>query len=437
MSSLPFEKPVDPLDLQQLTLETKKATHFFEALKKEKGQKKILDSSHRTATSGETLSRINPRIRKLAGITRIADVTGLDILGIPNYIAVRPSAFFSTPLEGGRVSIFNGKGFTKQQAKASALMEAIERYCGEPFERSPLIATYREMKRRMTTINPNSLLFHQKIDLIFEKAPIEWRVGVDLFTRKPAAVQALNVFAPYVAPRGTAIVNPNFSTTGLASGNSLVEATVHALLEVIERHGTSPCQKAIDRFEIPLESIQSPLIHRLIGKLKRHRVKIRLLYYETGLGFTVCRALIDDPITHDPHLLCYGSGCHLSKEVAIIRAITEAVQSRVTIIAGTREDLLWSEESRTRLGAYETLSKRFWEYYETKDKVSYQDLPHTIHRSFHEDLSLIQKKFEKKGLKQTIIVDLTNPDLKIPVVRVVVPDLPIYDQGHSTNPKDL
>jgi len=431
-----FENPTYRLDPQHLKQEIKNALQSFASLRKEKGRKRFLGSSHRAVPPKETLRKINPQVKRISGITRVADVTGLDVLGIPNYIAVRPNAFFSTPLEGGRVSVFNGKGFTKEQAKASALMEAIERYCGEPFERRPLIASYQEMKRRITTINPNSLCFDQKTDPIYEKAPIEWKIGVDLFTQKPTALQAVNVFAPYVAPFDTAIVNPTYSTTGLASGNTPLEATVHALLEIVERYATTPQQKSVERIEIPIAGIQSPQILQLIRKIEKHRIKLKLLHYETGLGLTVCRALIDDPITRDPHLLCYGSGCHLSKEVALIRAITEAIQTRLTIIAGTREDLLWDEVSRNEPSVYEKLSKKFWEYYESEKTIAYGDLPHKMYSNFQKDLSFILKRLKKKGLRQSVAVEMTNPDLNIPVVRVIVPNLPIRYQGPITNHKD-
>ena len=76
---------------------------------------------YRTDEPEKTLARIEPLTKK-AGISRIADITGLDRIGIPVFSSIRPSA------ETGAISIYNGKGLTPTQARISAIMEGIERY---------------------------------------------------------------------------------------------------------------------------------------------------------------------------------------------------------------------------------------------------------------------------------------------------------------------
>src|SRR5262245_21405550 len=73
--------------------------------------------THRLVAPGVTLARILPLLPAL-GITRYADVTGLDRLGVPTYCAIRPAA--------ATLQVSNGKGLTHASAKVSALMEAIE-----------------------------------------------------------------------------------------------------------------------------------------------------------------------------------------------------------------------------------------------------------------------------------------------------------------------
>ena len=75
--------------------------------------------SSRTKTVQETLSTILPISRDI-GITRLADITDMDVLRIPNFSAVLPGT-------EDYIWVYSGKGATRLDAKASALMESIER----------------------------------------------------------------------------------------------------------------------------------------------------------------------------------------------------------------------------------------------------------------------------------------------------------------------
>src|SRR5919202_1722884 len=78
--------------------------------------------THRTMAPEETLARIRPHASRM-GITRLGNVTGLDRIGIPVAIAVSPNS--------RSVSVSQGKGLNREQAMASALMEACEGYHAE------------------------------------------------------------------------------------------------------------------------------------------------------------------------------------------------------------------------------------------------------------------------------------------------------------------
>ena len=69
----------------------------------------------------DTLNKITPICKKI-GVTRISDITYMDRLYMPNYTAILPGTEDS-------IWVYGGKGPTKIHAKASALMESIERYC--------------------------------------------------------------------------------------------------------------------------------------------------------------------------------------------------------------------------------------------------------------------------------------------------------------------
>lgn len=411
------------LNQNLLNLEKEKVLQLKQLLIKDTGKKKFLDASHRSIPPQETLAKLKPELQKKAGITRVSDITGLDVIDITTYVAIRPEAYFASPLKEGQISVYNGKGFTKLQAKVSALMEAFERCSGEPFDRKPLIASFNQIKDRIPAVDPNSLNFGYKADSMLKDAPIEWMLGLDLFTQQATAVQATSVFSPYVAPQGTVIIQPRHSTTGLASGNTILEATVHALLEIIERHGSTPHLPFIKMHSIPLQSIKNKQVLSLLRKLQKHKIRVGLKYYKTPLGLPVCRATIDDPMTRDPFLLCYGMGCHLSLDVALIRAITEAVQTRLTVITGIREDLYISDELRNDPLNYDKQCQKYSHYFEEKNPLAYEKIPQFKHSTFQEDLRFILKQLKRCGYSQVIVVNLTRPSLEVPVVRVIVPRL--------------
>ncbi len=77
-------------------------------------------ASTRIKSVEDTLTEIIPLCKKI-GVTRISDITYMDKLYIPNYTAILPGTEDS-------IWVYSGKGPTKAHAKASALMEAIERY---------------------------------------------------------------------------------------------------------------------------------------------------------------------------------------------------------------------------------------------------------------------------------------------------------------------
>jgi len=78
--------------------------------------------THRTTSPEDTVARVAPKARQI-GITRLGNVTGLDRIGIPVTVAVRPNS--------RSFSVSQGKGLGVSQAMASAIMEAIELFHGE------------------------------------------------------------------------------------------------------------------------------------------------------------------------------------------------------------------------------------------------------------------------------------------------------------------
>ena len=109
---------------------------------------RLRDGTHRAATLDETWRRFAPAARK-AGITRIADITGLDTLGVPVFAAIRPM--------GKSLSTQQGKGASADAARVSALMESLETYSAENIEAKTVRGSYRALRKKHDVVDVRRL----------------------------------------------------------------------------------------------------------------------------------------------------------------------------------------------------------------------------------------------------------------------------------------
>ena len=123
-----------------------------------------------------------------------------------------------------------------------------------------------------------------------------------------------------------------------------------------------------------------------------------------------------------------GFGCHSNREVALLRALTEAAQSRLTLISGSRDDLhdrYYPNESADRGEAWEQLINP----YSTR-WLHFDEIPTYDTQTFGADLSILLSRLRSVGVKQVISIDLSRADFGIAVNRVVIPGL----EGFSLSP---
>ena len=297
--------------------------------------KSFRDGTHRTVAPTDTVARVRPLL-PIIGATRIANVTGLDRIGIPVVMVCRPNA--------RSISVSQGKGLDLDAAIASGVMESMESYHAEHITRSLKLNSLEELRYthrmvevgRLPTIEGSR--FHGRL-------PILWIEGYDLlrdhFEWVPHELVHMNCTIP--PPPGSGCF-PSTST-GLASGNHPLEAVSHALCEAIERDaltlwllGAEPEQRAS---EIDLDSLDDDACRSVIEKLRSARFSVAVWDVTSGLGVPafLCRIADRDVPANSAAATVDGSGCHPSRKVAFLRAVTEAVQSRLTQISGTRDDI--------------------------------------------------------------------------------------------------
>lgn len=378
---------------------------------------KYFGCTHRAISPQETIKNVKDKL-KAAGVTRIAEITHLDRVGVPVYSAIRPSA------AEGAVSIYAGKGATKDQAKASAMMEAFERYSAEPqesqIENNLVCGLYGEVG---TCIDPESLIL-PKLPFDSKKSELNWIRAVNIRDDKEYLIPADTVFHPCNFENGANLFKSN--TNGLASGNRTEEAIFHGITEVIERDAWSLFEVKRNKApEINLENIENPLINEIVEKFKDAGIDIKVVDLTSDVEVTTIAAVSDDTVLKDPALLTLGVGTHLDPEIAVLRALTEVAQSRATQIHGTREDT--TRAVFMRKAGYERMKRinKHW-FGESEEIIEMDDIKNRSGKSFKEDIETSMKLLKKVGFEDVLFVDLTKPEIEIPVVRVIIPGMEVY-----------
>ncbi|MBQ2486344.1 MAG: YcaO-related McrA-glycine thioamidation protein [Candidatus Methanomethylophilus sp.] len=364
----------------------------------------------------ETLKRVLPLLKK-AGMGEPEDITDKDNLGIPVFSVDRQETALGKP------KYYNGKGATREQAMASGVMEAIERYSAEQRDTDDVVVgTYEQAKEAMMTVNPADLILPLPVLDVYPVADIAWTRGFEMFRGCHILVPACAVFYPYF-PNGD---YPLFKwhTNGIASGNTMEEAILHALFEDIERDAWSIAEYNDRSNADILIRDKDSVPAQLIAKFEAQGIKIHLKDLTSDLGIPTIGAAADDTVTKDPELLTIGVGTHLNPEIAAIRAITEVAQSRTTHKHGMKINAQLQKKSQ-ELG-YEKIKaiNHMW-YGDNEKKIYLEDMPDQSTPYVLDDIEVVLGKLMECGFDQVIAVDLTRPELGVPTVRMIVPGLEV------------
>lgn len=348
--------------------------------------------THRRRSPVATLAAIQP-IAASCGVTRLADVTGLDTIGIPVFQAIRPLA--------RSLSVSQGKGVTRVAARVSALMEAIELHHAEV-----IAPDMRGAARAGDCLAPN------------DGAAIDWCEAIDLLsgsvTRVPHALVSMDYAHPARVPSAT--------SNGLASGNDTAEAIVSGLCEVIERdaqsHWLALSPRERHACAIDPDTITAPLGRRLLRVVRQAGLGLRLWAFGESHGVAAIACALYELAPYPVLGPVMGAGAHLEPLVALARAVTEAAQVRATLIAGARDDLRerdYAEPAALRLRFLtESLAcgtpPRDWATLATRASGCSA-----------RDADTLLAGAETAGAKQVACIGLSGDRLPVSVVKIVVP----------------
>jgi YcaO-like protein with predicted kinase domain len=378
--------------------------------------------THRACAPATTVARLRPRLVDY-GITRVADVTGLDRIGIPVVMVVRPN--------GWSLSVAQGKGLDLDAARASGIMESIEAHCAERGRPVIRIAKYAALARDDRAVDPENLPLRRSPQMSVHKA-IPWALGYDLFRDCPAWVPFERVHLDLRVPDGPGMGVFVQDSNGLASGNTLAEAVLHGLYELIERDAWALDERrrlgsdAAAEVEI---GGRDALVDEALRRCRSAGVAVTMREITSDVGVPVFEATLADvvpgPLPSPPPTR--GFGCHLDAAVAALRAITEAAQGRVTLIAGSRDDLLPEYESDPFVTALRQQPRADVPRYLTT-------LADLSTRTLEGDLATVLSCLGDRGVDEVVAVDLSPGNDSAAVARVVVPALEAVPEGAHYRP---
>lgn len=326
-----------------------------------------------------------PRVRRRAGITRVARLTGLDRTGVEVATAIRPQGYV--------LQVSNGKGETWEEAARGAILEAAELHASERPPDGP--------------------------------GPLCEVLATDLYSGEPRAVAAQAVYCP--APDARALGGPaaRWTSNGMGAHPDRDAALLHALLEAAERDQlaralprcwtrSAVAHRMLDR--TTLAGI-GPSTARLAARIEAGGFEVFLFdLTPTGrsLGLPVAGALIfDRQLGTIP--VAAGYACALGPDDALRSALLEAAQSRLTDIHGAREDVTPMDRH-----AADLLSS-FCRSVKPRRRASQFPDSRPRRSGARAALDTVLDRLHRAGVSQVAAVDLGSSALGVHVLKVLVP----------------
>ncbi|TDC71023.1 hypothetical protein E1193_29350 [Micromonospora sp. KC606] len=233
-----------------------------------------------------------------------------------------------------------------EQARRSAVGEAVERYCGNFVPAGLRRASYRQLAARGDrAVDPTALALHSPAQYAQPDFPFEpftsdvealWTAGYALSDGAPTAVPASLVYVNWLIPPRQDEPRTNFSMlSGLAAGPTRTAAETAALEEVIERDATviwwanalaarpvDVAHPALSRLLVP-DPERGPGWARAAGTPAD--IRYRVIAIPTVFDVPVIGVLLDDP---ELRITAIGVAARPAPASAVAKALAEAVTLR-------------------------------------------------------------------------------------------------------------
>lgn len=305
-------------------------------------------------------------------------------------------------------------------------MESVEGYHAEGIQLPLKLASYNELRFSHPIVDIAALP-KVSVGSFAPNQRLLWIEGRELFHGEPLWLPFELVHLNYTLPLPSGSGIFLASSNGLASGNHLLEAVSHGICEVVERDALtlfqlSPTPERQQRRLDPA-SIDDPACLEVLARYERAGVDVAIWDMTSDVGIPAFNCIILDRFENPlrPLYPATGAGCHPARGVALLRALTEAAQSRLIGISGARDDLLHGTYGRTQ--NLDEQARVRHEMQSTGSGRSFRTVPTWEAETLDEDVAWELGQLRAAGVSQVAMVDLTRPEFGIPVVRIVIPAL--------------
>jgi YcaO-like protein with predicted kinase domain len=266
-------------------------------------------------------------------ITRVANITGLDIIGVPVYSSCRPASKV--------ISVSAGKSRDKATSRAGAIAEGIEFHTFENTRGPFMVAPFKSVERSLLPIakgsqwTPDTPIPQEKVKRWISDEP-EWLPSELVWLIGRAELEQGATF--------------QMSSNGQALGRTFWDAFLCGIYECVERDQSVLRMCSWEGLGVmppraDLENVPNS-IAILRDACRKAGLELYLSYCTVDIPLPVFWAILVDP--HGGVGSLAGWGCDLSPEKAAERAILEAIQTRAVYISGARDDILRRDFSLTK-----------------------------------------------------------------------------------------
>jgi ribosomal protein S12 methylthiotransferase accessory factor len=347
-------------------------------------------------------------------ISRVGDITDLDTLGVPVWFATRPNA--------RSLSVSQGKGLDETSAWISAVAESIEAAVAE---RDTFIAIrdvscleLASQGRTLIDLSRQARCAVSRVDL---DQPMAWVEG------KTWGTDA-TVYAPYeLIGMDMRLDQPwdrhafRMSSNGLACHFDLQTAIAHGLRELIEDDayaasiGLGNNAKHLRKFRLGATQIEW-LVPGLSTALDRAGLAMEFTRIDRLVDLPVVSIeLIPNCSNQEIRTATGGCACAMTEAQAARAALLEAVQSRLTLIAGSRDDISLQSFTPSHFESSnepKILPEPFVDW-EIQSECQSTEL----------EIQTLAAKLNQSGIPDFHVFELTSGVAGINVVRVLADDL--------------
>ncbi len=404
------------------------------------------DGSYRSISPERTVASFSDHISPLTGV--VSSLSALPNFGsdlVHNYSSGANLAFSRGDLaffERNMRSFCGGKGRNENQARASALCEAIERYSGglQGYEPSR-VCRFEELGD--AAIHPDELLhfstsqyeereiwnkscpgYLRVLPPFTDRQPIRWTAAWSLTCEKFRFVPTQYCY--FSAPQKSEPQFCNPDSNGNAAGNSLEEAILHGFLELVERDAVALWWfNRLKKPVVQLEMAEDDYFGALSDHYRSLSREFWVLDLTGDMEIPVFAAVSrrTDLARED---IVFGFGAHLDARIALERAVTElnqflplvydpATGSRPDFAKNYPELINWLDSSNSERHSY-----LFGDT--SREPLDLRGVSCDATGDFCRDVEVCVQRAKEAGL-ETLVVDQTRPDIGLPVAKVIVPGL--------------